>query len=285
MARRVDSIRPSDIDAALAEIAARGAKGGGPLSARSVHHCRGTLRQVFKMLERDGTVASNPVALSTPVAIPQKPPRSIDAKGVEALLNATEGTWLHIAVRLMLATGLRRGELLGLRWSDLKPEGLSVTRSLKRTEKGWRDGDVKTRSSMRIVSIGPNVRAQLEAHIESQKEKIIQQLGKAPKDWWIVEGPDGGQANAEWLTKSLTQKMRDLGLQGSAHALRHSHASLALDAGAALPAVSARLGHSNSAITAQIYAHRLTDADRRLADSLDGYFTQSPHNTDDENED
>jgi integrase len=279
LARRVDTIRPSDIDSALIQIGEKGGKNHAPLSPRSVHHCRGTMRQVFRMLEKDGVISSNPVTLSAPVSIPQKPTVTVDPQGISALLRATEGSWLHIAVLIMVATGLRRGELLGLKWSDLTDDGLSVTRSLKRTESGWKEGEVKTKTSMRVVSIGDNVRSAIESHIQAQKDSFLARIKRVPRDWWIIEGPEGGQASAEWLTKSLTARMKALGLKGSAHTLRHAHASIALDAGAAIPAVSARLGHSSPAITSQIYAHRTTEADQRLADSVDAFFAQSPHNS------
>ena len=170
---------------------------------------------------------------------------------------------------LMLSTGMRRGEALGLKWEDLNPATgvVRIKRNLKREGGRIVTADTKTLRSRRAVNLPIPV---LEA---LQRNRVLQDAERADLgDAWIESGfifttSIGTPIDPRNLYREFTQICERAGLgHWHPHELRHSAASLMLASGVKLQVVSEVLGHSSIRMTADIYGHIL-DPDRQQAAS------------------
>jgi integrase len=171
----------------------------------------------------------------------------------------------HLAV----ATGLRRSELIGLRWQDVgeKRGTIAVVQNVVAYKGAALIEEPKTPAARRTVTLDPMCLALLRAHRKRQAERELQSAAWRGLDL-IFTTPDGGPLNpnnvsrnfALLLTKAVKQRKADHPAlppfpRIRFHDMRHTHATLLLQKGEAVHTVSARLGHANPAITLGIYAH------------------------------
>src|SRR3712207_5690235 len=145
----LDRLRPSDVEALVL------AKRRAGLSASSVRSIYAVLRAALDVAVRDGLIQRNPAALVKRPAVERKDAGYLSAQQAEALLEAVRGDRLEALYRVMLATGLRRGEALGLHWSDvdLHAAVLRGRWTLSRTSAGLELGEPKTDKSRRTVPL------------------------------------------------------------------------------------------------------------------------------------
>lgn len=173
-------------------------------------------------------------------------------------------------------TGLRRGELVGLRWPDVDFHAGRIAVVQQRAKGGGTVavGPTKTKRSRRLVSLDAGTIAALRQHREAQdKEKEL--LGAAYGDEDLVFcRPDGSALHPDRVTQLFRGHVRRAGLPRiKLHGLRHSHATLMLRAGVHPKVVQERLGHSSIAITLDTYSHAIPamqeDAASRVARIVD----------------
>jgi integrase len=177
------------------------------------------------------------------------------------------------AAWLMLATtGLRRGEVLGLSWScvDLDAGRISVRRTLvdlDGQEPVW--SDPKTARGRRGISLDPETVAALRAvRAEQVQERLLMGAGYQDHDL-VFAWPDGRPLHPERFSRSFVRQLERHGLPAlSVHGLRHTWATLALQAGVHPKVVQERLGHSSIAITMDIYSHVLPSMETDAADRV-----------------
>ncbi len=196
--------------------------------------------------------------------------RSLDAQGIKNLLRAASGSELETPIAVAVGTGLRRGELLGLRWSDidLSAGRLTVRRSIEVVREEPADTECthvryvrrekppKTATSRRTVSLAPSVVAVLRRQRSEQRERRIHcGLGR-DQDCFVFDRLNG----TAWEPPAFSSEFAKL--VGHAklphvrlHDLRHTFASASLLAGVHLKTISASLGHSTISVTADLYAH------------------------------
>jgi integrase len=229
-------------------------------------------------------IFSNPC---TRIEAPKAKPRKIPILNLEqtstflASLDGEPVKYKLLAV-LALTTGLRRGELMALQWSnfDLKAKTLEVKKSfvyLPGPDKGLILKDPKTEESQRTIAIPDTVIELLSQHKANQNVKRLKlgdkwQSGIAEK-WkehnFVFTTWNGGPMHLDsfgiWLDKYLAKI--DLP-HISPHSFRHMAATFSLAAGKSLKSVSARLGHSRTSTTSDIYAHALKTVDREIADQM-----------------
>jgi integrase len=175
-------------------------------------------------------------------------------------------------VNLALATGARRGELLALRWSDVDLDNgtIRIHRSVEETKKGLRVKDPKTKRSKRTVTLHPGAVDMLRAHKVEQMELRLK-LGQGKDDDALLFPSivTGGLRSPHSISRAWRMFLKGHKLpQVSFHALRHTHASLLIADGVPIPTVSARLGHSKSSITLDVYTHLLPGADQQAANAI-----------------
>jgi integrase len=190
----------------------------------------------------------------------------------QTFLRHVEGDPFEALWVLLLGSGLRRGEALGMRWDDVDFKGctVSVSRSLGVVDGALVMSYPKTKASTRTISVGLSVIDALHAYRRQQAEARL-----AAENWPSGEGhifvtESGGLVRPEYVTRRLKHLASGAGVPWiRLHGLRHTMASLALQNGVDIATVSERLGHANTNITARIYLHGSKESDRAAADVLD----------------
>ncbi|WP_034092089.1 tyrosine-type recombinase/integrase [Streptacidiphilus albus] len=227
-----------------------------PLTLAYVHSVlKSALEHAVREEEIPRNVARN-VRMGTP-----RPRRFEPLTGEEAraFLTAVDGHRLSALFELALRTGLRKGELLGLRWEDLDLTGAtaSIRRTLQRTNSaGLTALPTKTHSSERRIALPTECLRSLEQHRERQTEER-----EAAGTSWKVSGyvftrPDGSPIDGSTLTRHFNALLRGAALRRIRfHDLRHSAATLLLEQGVELVVIRDLLGHAHIGVTASVYAH------------------------------
>ncbi|MCZ7458964.1 site-specific integrase [Streptomyces sp. WMMC940] len=199
------------------------------------------------------------------------------AEEARQFLTAAQDHRLHALFELALHTGLRKGELLGLCWTDLDlDEGTAaIRRTLQRTSAGGLTTlPTKTRASERRIALPTRCLQSLKLHHEQQRER------EAAGTTWRHDGHVSPPRRADRstrpiLTRTFITLLRKAGLRRIRfHDLRHSTATLLLEQGVELVVIKELLGHARIGVTATVYAHvrlRLQrDAINTLSTALDG---------------
>lgn len=257
---KMSQLEASDIQALYGKLLKDGRRDNkGALSARSVLHIHRLLHNALSHAVKWGIIGRNICdAVDSPRA-KQKQMRALEPEDVKRLLDASIGTVYYPLFHLAIFTGMRRSELLGLRWRDvdLDMATLSVSQVLHNLGKGKiMIEEPKTQKSKRQIALSPVAAIALRQHKERQQAERLM-LGRSLTDDDLVFGnPDGTPFLGSSITHAFTRTMRQLGLKGVRfHDLRHTHASLMLRQGVNIKTLQERLGHSSITTTLDIYAH------------------------------
>ena len=244
------------------------------LSPRTRHHMRAVLRNALEDALRDGHVMRNVARLARLPGVSRSRRPFLGAEDVKRLVIGARDDELHALWLLAVGTGMRQGELLGLRWSDIDLEAgrLAVEHSLQRDSAGRLVlAPTKTEQSRRGIAIGAATVTVLRGHKARQNEMRLRAGGDVWGDGGYVftraDGRplDGTAVHHRWVSLS-----KRLGLPRiTFHDLRHTAASHMLAGGIDLKLVSEQLGHSTIRLTADTYAHVLPDQMRQIADAMD----------------
>jgi integrase len=260
---RISKVQPYQIQELYAEWATekRMDKKRGGLSARSIVHHHRVLRNAFQQAVRMQLVASNVFdSVKTPKC--NKIAMSVlDEDEAAKLLRAAEGNdELYVPVAIGLLTGLRRGEILALRWSAIDWNGkqLSVLQSLSQPKGRLHFGPPKTASSRRTVSLSPLLIDILKKHRTRQG----MDRWKFKEDYasldLVVAQEDGNPVPPQRLSDRFRAFISHVDVpKVRFHDLRHSHATHAMRQRVPAKVISERLGHSSVAITLDLYSHVL----------------------------
>jgi integrase len=272
---RLQSLRPLEVEEFYASLLADGHRYGGGLSAKTVRNVHIALRRCLADAERFGLVQRNVAALVKPPT-PKRPELSTwDAAEMRTFLIAVQGDRHEAAYRLIATTGMRRGEALGLRWSDvdLNAGRIAIKRTLSVVDKDLVWSSPKTARSRRTVSLDPETVATLKLHRARQLEERVA-AGAAWKDEDLVFCNQlGGPLHPDRFTRAFVSAGRRAGVkQIRLHDLRHTWATLALQAGVHPKVVSERLGHATTGITLDIYSHVQPELDASAASTVARLF-------------
>lgn len=259
-----------------------GGRDGRPLSIRTVRYVHQILHKALSDAVRDGLLRTNPSDAAT---LPKLHPDRVDELGddqrvdawsaaqLRAFLAATAGHPRHPLWVTAAGTGLRRGELLGLSWPsvDLDARTLVVRQSLSVVRRHVRLKPPKTVQS-RTITFDGRVAAALAAQRAAQRGDA-DRLGPCHHNAWdlVFAAETGVALTPDVVSRWFRQAVAASGVAPlRLHGLRHTHATLLLQAGVPVKVVSQRLGHASVQLTLDVYAHVLpamdADAAGRFAD-------------------
>jgi integrase len=254
-------LSPPDIKAHYASALQQGrCDGKGGLSPTTVLQHHRVLREALKHAVVDGLLMANPADRISPPRKARPEMLVLDQAQTTALLEMVLGTRLHIPVLLAVAAGLRRGEVLGLRWKDVDfhAGALAVQQTLDATSERLTLSAPKTPRSRRQIPLPAFALETLREHKRAQKEERLR-LGPAFRNHDLVcAAPDGEPWDPDALTHAFAAFMRQCDLPRIRfHDLRHGHATLLLKLGTHPKVVSERLGHATVGLTLDVYSHVL----------------------------
>ncbi len=270
---QVSNLTVADVQHLLAAKLVGTLEGSRPLSVSTVRRIRSVLAQALNECVVEGTLSRNVAALTKPPKSERAEGRTLTPDQARALLAAMDDHRLGALFALMLSTGLRRGEALGLRWADIDlSRGIVVVRrQLQRVSGELVTNDVKTSKSRRAVNVAPPVVKLLEAHKVAQAKDRL-----ACRDaWQETEYVFTTQLGTPLDPRNIHRDFQTICIKAGVgkwhpHELRHSAASLMLSAGVPLQVVSDVLGHSSIRMTADVYGHILQPQREDAASALAG---------------
>ena len=247
--------------AKLAETGRKDAKSG--LSAMTIHHVHACLHKACKDAVRWGRLPKNPLDAADP---PRKKGdgtremRTWTKEQLKAFLEALKDERLSPLWHTIAMTGMRRGEAIGLRWSDVDLEAgrISVRRALIPNGRDVVVSEPKTAKGRRVIAIDLGTVDVLKA----QAARQLDEQGEWDEAWvergLVFTQENGGALDPESVSRYWRQSVKKAMLpQIRLHDLRHTHATLALQAGIHPKVVSERLGHATVSITLDTYSHAI----------------------------
>lgn len=234
-------------------------------SASTVRTAHQVLSTFFKWAVEQDMIAASPMAKVTQPRKPATERKALDEEQMRRLLaHVADKPLVGLAVRLALATGLRRGELLALRGKDvdLKAGKLFVTKAIVKVGGCEIEKKPKTAAGVRAVSLPPSIVEELRV------------LSRAAADPLLLSS-SGSRPSLAHLSRAVTVAMQAVGLgEGYClHSARHSHATALLRKRLPVKAVSQRLGHSDVTTTLRTYSHVFASDDAELAEAVEGLLT------------
>ena len=254
----------SQVNALYAKLAETGRKDGKKgLSPMTVHHVHSCLHKACKDAVRWGHIARNPLDAADP---PRKKGdgtremRTWTKEQLKAFLDSVADDRLSSLWHTIAMTGMRRGEALGLRWSDVDLENsrLSVRRALIPISRDVVVSEPKTAKGRRVIALDPGTVEVLKA----QAARQLEEQTRADEDWvesgLVFTAANGSALDPESVSRYWRQAVKTSMLPKiRLHDLRHTHATLALQAGIHPKVVSERLGHATVSITLDTYSHAI----------------------------
>jgi integrase len=253
----LQEIRASDLDAMYAELLRSG------LSMSTVHHVHAAINKLLNDAERKGLVTRNVARLANAPTLTTARARAPEMRvwspaELTSFLTAIVGNRNEALFRLMAMTGMRRSEVVGLRWNDvdLSHHRLAVKQAATVVDGQEVIDTPKSRRSRRVIDLDADTTSLLQRHRTRQRELYLRLGVSASASDRVFTSelgdpirPDSiGQAFARLVASSGVPRIR-------LHDLRHTHASHLLLAGVNVKVVSERLGHASASFTLDTYAH------------------------------
>ena len=245
---------------------------GGRLKASSVREYHRAVCSVLSKAVKWGYIPFNPAKNADLPKIKKTEATYLDEKDTSRLLTLlqNEPAKYRTAIIFDLMSGLRRGELLGLRWQDVDFDSQTISvavSSLYTGEHGYYTDTPKNQSSARVIKLSHSVFSMLMKHKSRQTEqRNAHGANRDENSEKVFTHEDGRPISPICLSAWFKKFIMNYNFPNiKLHSLRHTYASLLLANGTSLPIVSKRLGHSQVSTTSDIYAHVIKSADEKAA--------------------
>ncbi|RDI20322.1 site-specific recombinase XerD [Lentzea flaviverrucosa] len=272
--KKLNALTPTHVRQFIAKLRKAKTVLGEPLSDRYVQNVFETLRSALTTAVREELIGRNVAKL---VETPKRGTFEVDPMSESAarkFVRAAAEHWLYALWLILITTGLRKGEVLGLAWSDvdLDTGAFKVRRTVQRVRGKLLFGKTKTKKSTRTLYLGRVCLAALAKHREETTKRKGTKLNPAPgqpTDLIFVTAT-GRVIEPRNVNTMLRRLLKGAELDTArVHDLRHTAATLLLVDGATIREVMEQLGHASISTTANIYGHVLDEAKRRLATRMD----------------
>lgn len=268
----LNKLTAAKIDACWTQLLESGRRDGkGGLAPRTVGHCRRVMLTAVEQALKWDLVKKNPVAVTRPPKTERAAMTAYGAAETAEMLEALRPTRMFVPALLAALCGLRRGEILALRWRnvDLKNAVLSIVASAEQVGTEVRYKETKS-GKARTVALSSTVLEELRRHKAAQAEEQLKIGIRPDKDSFVVAQADGSPLKPISLTHEWTRQIGKTTLpQIRFHDLRHSHATQLLAAGVHPKIASERLGHSTVGITLDLYSHVMPGMQANAAEKVD----------------
>lgn len=277
------TLQPAQVQKLYTELQKKGHQ-------RTAKYCHQTLHKALKMALKQGIVPRNVTDyVEVPKVDKQEAPFLDQSEAIKFLDTAKDSNYYSMAY-LFLSAGLRRSEILALRWSDIDFTSgkLSVTRSLHQLQHGNKDfyfkqpKSLKSRrsiplpaSAVQVMLTEYNNQLDIKKDLLKHGEKDVKPDEVIKPDDLIFCHLDGTPLRPDTISKVFLKLARKAGLTAHLHTLRHSHASILIQQGAHIKVISERLGHSSINITGDIYSHVAAGLQEKAIENFDGFLTGS----------
>ena len=271
---KLQAVTTEVLQAYIDEKATNGRKNGqGGLSPRSVRMHKNILHQTLNMAVKDKLLPSNPCQF---VELPKQERSSANfysAEQLQKLFEAICDEPLYPVVKIAALYGLRRSEVLGLKWDsiDFENERLTIKHTVSKVTKTVEKDKTKTAASYRSFPLTPEAVGIFRAALAAEDENRRLFKKDYQKNEYVFKWPDGHPFSPDYVTREFSKLLKKNGMPHIRfHELRHSCASLLLNNGFTLKDVQEWMGHSDIKMTANIYGHIDTARKQGMADMLSG---------------
>ncbi len=247
------------------------------LSTETVLHYHRLISSILGTAVEWGVLLLNPCNRTKPPRVKEKEPKYLDEVQAGILLELLEkdhSTYKDV-IYLLLFTGMRRGEVLGLKWSDVdfNTSIMQITRSLHYLPgRGLYEDETKNKTSKRVIKLPCTAVTMLQTHKVKQLEQRLRLGDRWQNSEYIFTTVEGKPINPDtlssWFSKFIKANADKLPYI-TLHSLRHTNATLQIAGGVPITTVAKRLGHTNSNTTGKIYAHAIKSADEVAAETLE----------------
>ena len=234
------------------------------LSAKTVRNINQVISSAMDFAVAQKIITENPCKNVSLPKLEHKEMQTIPAEQLQTFLQEAKATGVYEIYYIELATGLRRGELLGLKWQDIdwKNGIIKVRRQLARVNGEIVEAPLKTQNSYRAVSISP------------QAIEVLREQKKKANDQYVFPSPSGGPISPDSVNNMLKRVLDRAGIpKVRFHDLRHTFATIALQNGVDIKTVSGMLGHFSAGFTLDTYAHVTTAAQKEAAQTIGNILT------------
>ena len=229
------------------------------LSAKTVRNINQVISSAMDLAVAQKIILTNPTNACELPKVEHQEMQTIPAEQLQAFLEEARATGVYEMYYIELATGLRRGELLGLKWTDIdwKNGIIKVRRQVARVNGEILEAPLKTKNSYRAVSISP------------QAIEVLREQKRKTNDTYVFPSPNGGPISPDSVNNMLKRVLERAGIpKVRFHDLRHTFATIALQNGVDIKTVSGMLGHFSAGFTLDTYAHVTTAAQKEAAQKM-----------------
>ena len=270
----LQALSPDQLNAFYSELLEKGRRNGkGGLSPKTVHNVHVMLHKALHDAVRWNYLPRNVAQFADP------PRQTSSGKAMRAWSPGELRSFLqlvekdpHFAAWVLAAnTGMRRGEVLGLRWQDIDFDRrrLAIRQTIISIDYQVEISEPKTARGRRSIALDSGTVTALRSHRVAQNQQKLK-LGEAYQDFGLVFcREDGTPIHPDRFTQMFDKHVKESGLPRiRLHDLRHTHATLALAAGIHPKVVSERLGHSTVAFTMDVYSHAIPSMEAEAAETI-----------------